>query len=112
VGPATWSPFVADSEKLWEAWRLSKAYRCRPSELYGIQDAVTAWSFDRACWLFGSQLDAELAEAEQGAKSKSQANGRRQRVIAKWLGGKQQFRDPVASGSGTVSSKGAGPVKL
>lgn len=62
--------------------------------------------------MFGSQLDAELAEAEHGAKSKTQANGRRQRVMAKWLGGKAQYRDPVASGQGVVSSEGDGPVKL
>lgn len=80
--------------------------------MYAIRDEVTAWSFDRAVYLFGSSLDAELAEAEQGAKSKAQARSRRQRVMTKWLGGKQQFKDPVAAGSGTVSSKGSGPVSL
>jgi hypothetical protein len=73
---------------------------------------VTAWCFNRAVYLFGSALDAELAEAEQGAKSKAQAAGRRQRVLSKWLGGKQQFKDPVAAGQGSVSSQGAGPVTL
>lgn len=103
---------MADSAQLWEAWKLSKAYRCRPSEIYAIKDEVTAWSFDRACYLFGSQLDAELSQAEQGAKSASQANGRRQRVIAKWLGGKAQYKDPAAQSAATVSSKGTGPVSL
>jgi hypothetical protein len=91
---------------------MARAFRCRPSELYAIRDEVTAWSFDRACWIFGSQLDAELAEAGNGAKSKQQANSRRQRVLSKWLGGKQQFKDPVATTPDQVSSAGGGPVSL
>ena len=97
---------------MWEAWRLAKAYSTRPSSLYAIKDEVTAWSFDRAVYLFGSEVDAELKNAAKGAKSDTQANGRRQRVLAKYLGGKQQFKDPVASGQGAVTSKGSGPVTL
>jgi hypothetical protein len=97
---------------LWEAWRLAKAYSTRPSTLYAIRDEVTAWSFDRAVFLFGSELEAELKNAAKGAKSDAQANGRRSRILAKYLGGKQQFKDPVASGQGAVTSKGSGPVSL
>lgn len=98
---------------LWEAWRLAKAYMTRPSEIYGIRDEVTAYSFDKAVYMFGSNLDAELKKAGKDAKSDAQANGRRQRVLAKWLGGKQQFKDPAAGGSGTVSSAaGSGAVSL
>lgn len=97
---------------MWEAWRLAKAYTTRPSTLYAIKDEVTAWSFDRAVYMFGSELEAELKNAAKGAKSDAQANGRRQRVLAKYLGGKQQFKDPVAAGQGAVTSKGSGPVTL
>lgn len=97
---------------LWEAWRLAKAYTCRPSEIYAIKDEVTAYSFDRAVYLFGSQLEAELKTAAKDAKSDIQANGRRQRVLAKWLGTQAKFKDPVAGGQDAVSSKGAGPVTL
>lgn len=97
---------------MWEAWRLAKAYSTRPSSLYAIKDEVTAWSFDRAVFLFGSGLDADLKNAAKDAKSDSQANSRRQAVIAKWLGKPQQFKDPSSGGSGAVTSKGAGPVSL
>ena len=95
-----------------EAWRLAKAYTTRPSNIYAIKDEVAAYSFDRAVYLFGSQMDAELKNAVKGAKTDSQANGRRQRVLSKWLGGEQRFKDPVAAGSGAVTSKGSGPVTL
>lgn len=98
---------------LWEAWRLSKAYMTRPSAIYGVRDEVAAYSFDKAVYMFGSNLDAELKKAGQDAKSDSQANGRRQRVLAKWLGGKAQYKDPAVAGAGKVSSsEGAGPVSL
>jgi hypothetical protein len=98
---------------LWEAWRLAKAYTTRPSEIYGIKDEVTAYSFDKAVYMFGSNLDAELKKAGQGAKSDAQANGRRQRVLANWLGGRAQYKDPAAGGGGVVTSAaGAGPVTL
>lgn len=97
---------------LWEAWRLAKAYMCRPSEIYGVKDEVTAYSFDKAVYAFGSNLDAELKKASAGAKSDSQANGRRQRVLAKWLGGKAQYKDPAVAGAGTVSSAAGGTVSL
>lgn len=74
---------------------------------------MAAYSFDRAVYIFGSNLDAELKNAAKGAKSDTQANGRRQRVLAKWLGQKAQYKDPVAAGQDAVTStKGTGPVTL
>lgn len=98
---------------LWEAWKLAKAYRTRPSSLYGITDEVAAWCFDRAVFLFGTELEAELRDATDGAKNKQQSAARQQRVMAKWLGGKVQYKDPAAgTTSGTVGSQGTGPVAL
>jgi len=86
---------------------------CRPSDIYGVHDEVTAYSFDKAVYMFGSNLDAELKKAGQNAKSDAQANGRRQRVLAKWLGQKAQYKDPSGGRSGAVSSAaGAGTVSL
>lgn len=87
---------------------MAKAYHLRPSEIYGITDEIAAWSFDRAVFLFGSELQAELEEASSGAKNKGQARQRQQRVLSKWLGGKQQFKDPAAG----ASSSASGPVQL
>lgn len=97
---------------LWEAWKLSQAYRTRPSDLYAIRDEVRAWSFDRAVYLFGSQLEAELETAGQEAKSKAQARSARQRVLSRWLGVEQKFRDPAVGKGGTVSSTSGGTVAL
>ena len=98
---------------LWEAWRLAKAYMTRPSEIYGVRDEVAAYSFDKAVYMFGSNLDAELQKAGREAKSDAQANGRRQRVLAKWLGTKAQYKDPSAGGANTVSSSNSnGTVTL
>ena len=98
---------------LWEAWRLAKAYTTRPSAIYGVHDEVAAYSFDKAVYMFGSALEAELRHAGETAKSDAQANGKRQRVLAKWLGVKAQYKDPAAGGAGKVSSsEGAGPVSL
>jgi len=98
---------------LWEAWKLARAYQTRPSEIYAVKDEVAAYSFDKAVYMFGSNLDAELKKAGQGARSDAQANGRRQRVLARWLGGKAQYKDPAAAGAGTVtSSETPGSVSL
>lgn len=87
---------------MWEAWNLAKAYHRRPSEIYGIRDEVAAWCFDRAVFMFGSEVEADVREAVDGAKNKQQATARQQRAMAKWLGGEQRFRDPAANASGPV----------
>lgn len=87
---------------MWEAWKMAKAYHRRPSELYGVTDEVGAWCFDRAVFLFGSELESELKEAAEGASSKGQSLQRQQRVMARWFG-QQRFRDPASS---------SGPTKL
>ena len=110
--PATWSSFAGNSTLLWEAWNLATTYRCRPSDLYGIHDEVTAWCFDRAVYTFGSGLRDALKSATHSAKSNAQAQARYRQTLAKWLGGPVRYRDPVASGSGVVSSEKAGPVSL
>lgn len=81
-----WSPFVSSSPRVWEAWQLSKAYHVRPSELYGIQHPVQAFYFDRAVWVFGTTLDADLEKAGADAKKPAQQEAARMRVISKWLG--------------------------
>lgn len=64
-------------------------------------------------WLIGSRIDADLDAAEQGAKSQAMVRGRRMGVMSKWLGIKQQFRDPgAASSPKDVSSEASGPVSL
>jgi hypothetical protein len=84
---------------------MAKTYKTRPSNLYDIQDPVAAWSFDRAVFLFGSTLEREIETAGAGAKNPRQANVRRQRVLAKWLGIQVKYADPA-----TVSPSAPKPV--
>lgn len=93
---------------------MSQAYRLRPSSFYGIVDELKAWSFDRAVWLFGSSLEAELEEAAHSAKNSSQAESRQRQVMEKWLGGAapRKFRNPSSGPNGGVSSNASGAVTL
>lgn len=71
---------------MWEAWRLSKVYHCRASELYGISHPVQAFFFDRAVWLYGSTLESDLERAASKAKKPKQAEQAQLRVLQRWLG--------------------------
>lgn len=91
-----WRPFVSDSSKVWEAWQLSKAYSRRPSELYGIDHPVQSFFFDRAVYLFGTTLEADLEKAGEKAKKPKQAEQARMRMLQKWLGQEViGFRQPA-----------------
>lgn len=81
---------------------MAKAYTCRPSELYGIQHPVQELFFDRAVWLFGTSLEAELEQVtNQSSKSKKpksqkQIEQARLKVLNKWLGSQAVgFRAPA-----------------
>jgi len=100
---------------------MSQAYHLPPSEIYQLSDPVTRWSFDRAVWVFGSTVEAELREAAGSSKNPSQALFKQQQVLARYGVGKMQFRDPAAgqtakkdtnSTGEVVTSETAGPVKL
>lgn len=113
---------------MWEAWRLAKAYRTRPSDLYGVTDELAAWCFNRAVWHFGSALESELQAAVDKAKNENQASFRQQQVLSDWGIGELKFRDPAAGSAvkpapregspaarpsqEDVSSETQGPVKL
>ncbi len=90
------SSFVASSQRLWEAWRLSKAYHSRPSEIFGVDHPVQALFFDRAVYMFGTQVEADMDQASQKAKKSTQANAARLRALNKWLGIEHgAFRTPT-----------------
>lgn len=80
--------------------------------MYGIADEITAWCFDRAVFLFGSEVEADLREASDGAKTKQQSVSRQQRVIAKWLGGRAQYKDPAVQSGGEIKSVPGSAVTL
>lgn len=71
---------------MWEAWLLSKQWKVRPSELYGVNHPVQAFYFDRAVWVFGTTMEADMDKAGQKAKKPKQQEAARLRVMHKWLG--------------------------
>lgn len=85
---------------------MSSKYSSRPSELLGITCDIQAFYLDRACWLYGTQLDSQIENAVRNAKNdvakKTAAHQALSKAMAK---GKQnpggqgqvqrQFRDPA-----------------
>lgn len=86
---------------LWEAHQLSKKYRVRASELYGVTDELTAWSFDRAVATFAGALENRLHEVSEDSKNRKTAQAKVKRELQKWLSSadtkaaKGVYRDPM-----------------
>lgn len=85
---------------MWKAWNAARTWKCRPSEVYHIEDDFAAYCFDSAVATFGQALDNEL----QGVKGKNdrEIEGKRKRIIERWIPElkragtqEQRFRDPM-----------------
>jgi len=91
---------------LWETYQISKQMRTRPSELYAIEDELTAWSFDRAVQTFGSALENKLHQVSEKAKNSKAGQQKAQMELDKWLASADtkavpgRFRDPMSSMKG------------
>lgn len=66
----------------------------RPSEIYDVEDAFEAFCFDRAVITFGLAVEHALHGVE--GKNAKEIERKQARELDKWLGRKQQFRDPAA----------------
>lgn len=88
---------------MWEAYSLAKQLKTRPSELYGVEDELTAWSFDRAVQTFGQALEAAIRTATKKTKNQAAADRKAQQTLDKWLSSADtkavpgRFRDPMAT---------------
>jgi hypothetical protein len=97
---------VRQPRRLWEAYTTAKALGRPPSEIYRIDDEVTAWSFDRAVLTFGSALESRLQTISQKSKNRAEAERRTSLELGKWLrsadpeGSTSGFRDPAKVMSG------------
>lgn len=93
--------------QLWKAFNLGKQLRSRPSEIYFIEDELTAFCFDNAVQLFGVTLENKLSEIENRVmegKGKNQGKTAQRKKTAelhKWLSSdnpdaprRGQFRSP------------------
>lgn len=83
---------------------MSKKYHRTPAELYFIQDEFLAWSFNRAVFMFGSEMEADLDASEKGAKTATAVQKKRQMCFDKWMrtgldeetAPPRKFADPAA----------------
>lgn len=85
---------MKSSAKLWEAWRLSKTYQQLPSQIYGVEDSLASYCFDRAVATFGIAVEQDIEEATDGKKKKA-AEASASMVRARWLGTDMKFANPV-----------------
>jgi len=84
--------------RLWEAWKLSQAFRQAPSDIYGMpMDFLPSFLFNRAVSLFGRIVEADLHQAAQGHKNESLAEAAVQNRLALWLQQEQKFADPASA---------------
>lgn len=84
---------------MWQAWKLSRTYRCRPSELLGVESGtIEALYLDRAVFAFGQRVDSAIEEAMKDKKG-SQAEAAGRGALNRWLGIKDDkaFRAPTAT---------------
>jgi len=77
------------------AWTMSKALKCRPSEVYGIISALTAYCFDSAVTTWGMAFDNALEEAGADTKDAKSAQRARDRVLRRWVPSTARYRDPA-----------------
>jgi hypothetical protein len=61
----------------------AKTWNCRPSNLLAIEDDYVAYCLDQAVGYLGRSIEAELGRVE--AKSESEAEAKRQRVLERFL---------------------------
>jgi hypothetical protein len=87
---------------------MSNAYHTPPSKLYGITHPVTAFYFDRAVWVFGSTMDADLEESTKNVKKNREAAIERR--VGLWMDdegtGKGRFAAPMVTTRGGGKNSG------
>lgn len=71
----------------------AKTWNRRPSELFDIEDEYVAYCFDEAVALIGNFITGELEKIE--GKNVKQIEGRRQAALARLLGQRPKFKEPI-----------------
>ena len=74
---------------------MSKAMRCKPSEVIGIMDPFIAYAFNSAVILWGTSFDAAIEEAVRGAKTHQEAENRQGTTIRRWIPSTRRYADPT-----------------
>jgi hypothetical protein len=64
---------------------MSRALRCRPSQLYNLTDPFVAYCFDAAVSRWALMFEEAVTEATSRAKDQDAARQAERRVVRKWL---------------------------
>lgn len=75
------------------AWRMSKTFHCRPSQLLAIHDEVAAYYLDSAVFYFGVNYELDLEKAGEKAKSDGAKKMAMESVNKRWLN--DGLADPI-----------------
>jgi hypothetical protein len=82
---------------------MSTKFKCRPSEVLGLDDRTDAFFFDKAVFYFGTEVEKDLEEHCKDRSTKHPdkpevKTRKREARLAMWLNtdeeGKRKFRDP------------------
>lgn len=87
---------MANKVNLWNLYKLAKTWVVRPSDLLNVKDDYIAFCIDEAVATFGDEIEAELQDARDDAKTKAQALLAQQQVLSRYIGIRPKYRDPVA----------------
>jgi hypothetical protein len=76
---------VSKPANLWFYYNQAKTWRVTPASLLFLDtdDQIAAHGFNNAAFIFGTALEAALAQVED--KEPKRAEAKRQRVLNKWL---------------------------
>lgn len=83
--------------------------RCLPSDLYGLTDPLQRFYFNRAIWIFGTNVENDLDEVDNKSTGKKVSQkalaSKKQMVLNKWLPPKDgntrgRFKDPAIGAFG------------
>lgn len=86
---------MQDPSKLFNAWQMSQALKCRPSEVFGLS-GLPAYAFDSAVTRWGTAFTAALQVAVRDAKDAKAAERAQNTVLRRWVpAGAAQYRDPA-----------------
>jgi hypothetical protein len=74
---------------------MAQEFHCRPSDIYRLEHPVLAHDFDTAVWLFGTNLDNDIAEAQSKVKKPEQREAVRKLRLSVWLGEDSGYAQPT-----------------
>lgn len=79
-------------------WNLSQALRTRPSDILGLSDKIQCYYFDKAVWIFGTEVEADIERSSAKAKTDRGREQKRIQVLRKWIpefSEQRKFKDPA-----------------